>query len=56
MSDKPLVFISYASPDFELAKFIKSQIEAVLGEHRVDVFASTIDAGDTWVPPIQNDA
>lgn len=53
MSEKPLVFVSYASPDEQLAKFIGSQIEAVLDKDRVDVFVSTIDAGEKWFPTIQ---
>ncbi len=53
MTEKPLVFVSYASPDEELAKFIGSQIESVLSTDRIDVFVSTIDAGEKWFPTIQ---
>ena len=53
MTEKPLIFVSYASPNENLAKFIGSQIEAVLDKERVDVFVSTIGAGDTWFPTIQ---
>src|SRR5664279_4413469 len=54
MTEKPLIFVSYASPDFELARFIGDQVKAVLGEDYVEVFVSTINAGDKWFPTIQN--
>ncbi len=51
MTEKPLVFVSYASPDEALAKFIGNQIEAVLGKDTA--FCINNRAGDTWFPAIQ---
>lgn len=57
MTEKPLVFVSHASLDADLAIFLGKQIELVLDKDQVEVFVSSaddaIEAGSEWFDRVE---
>lgn len=58
MTERPLIFVSHASVDADLAKVLGEQIESVLGSENIEVFVSSnddaIDAGTAWFERVVN--